>query len=299
MKSERRHELKTNTLANRLEELPNFWRQYGSRLILVVLLVLLVIAIVEIRANNAQKQRLAASEQLTVVRRNILYLQIRDNLIDRVPPEELAAFRGQYIADATNALEVIQQAAGYVDAATNAEALLARGDLYWTEANLVELPGSTTRPSLNLSRAPENLLDDAESAYKKVVSDYPDQSDAVQAARMGLGAIAENRSHWDEATADYQAIVDDKSAAATFHDQAAARIKQVEIWKATPHPLIVESDFQPTRATQPTSQSTYGPTPLSGIFAPTTAPSSTPPLTMFPTAATPLLNLTTQPATQP
>src|SRR6516225_9870885 len=55
MKSERRHELKTNALARRLEGLPDYWREYGSRVMLFIIVFL--IAYLAVRYYNEKKSR--------------------------------------------------------------------------------------------------------------------------------------------------------------------------------------------------------------------------------------------------
>ena len=59
MKAERRHELKTNTLARGIEGVPNFWREHGNQILLIVLVAAVTFLLV--RYWNEKKAKDAAS----------------------------------------------------------------------------------------------------------------------------------------------------------------------------------------------------------------------------------------------
>ena len=62
------------------------------------------------------------------------------------PPQESASRRRTLFSDANNAIgDAIHRSD---DHKMQAESLITRGDLFWTMANLPEIPGSATQPAL-------------------------------------------------------------------------------------------------------------------------------------------------------
>src|SRR5436190_152788 len=58
MKSERRHELQRNSLARWIENFPTFWRESGSKVMLVIIAILLAIAVYRwVHITKVQKAR--------------------------------------------------------------------------------------------------------------------------------------------------------------------------------------------------------------------------------------------------
>ncbi len=55
MKSDRRHDLKTNALSRGIAELPEFGRRYGNKVLLVLIFILLAVFLVRYRANRPSK----------------------------------------------------------------------------------------------------------------------------------------------------------------------------------------------------------------------------------------------------
>src|SRR3954471_18464628 len=65
MKAERRHELKTNTLAQGLGGLPAFWAVHGTKVLLGVVAVLAVVLFIRFQANSARQQQAMSEEALS------------------------------------------------------------------------------------------------------------------------------------------------------------------------------------------------------------------------------------------
>ena len=193
---------------------------------------------------------------------------------------------------------------------------MARGDLNWAAATLPELPGSATQPALQFNR--KESLDSAAEAYRTVVDNYGDIKQAAVAARLSLGAIAEERGQWDEAKANYEKVAAEAKDQPAYAELARARLQILEqlrnpVILATPStlPAIPPLVAAPTTATMPMGAATTA--PAAPPAAPTTASAGAatqpavaqpppPPAPPAPTAAPAAAPATTAPAaaaTQP
>src|SRR4051812_37267433 len=221
MKAERRHELQQNSLAKFLDNFPIMVRLYADRILLVVVLVLLVIVLIRWRVNAAAERTSQVANDLATARGAVRKLQ---NIRMVGPGDRLAAERSQSMDEVNAAISSIAENAGRSDASLQAQALVTRGDLYWTLANLPPIPGAATQPSLQLPSSSEEYLNKAAEAYQQVLKTYPDQKEAALSANFALAAIAENRHNWDEASAIYERIKN-SDADKMYKDLAAERLK--------------------------------------------------------------------------
>jgi tetratricopeptide (TPR) repeat protein len=227
MKAERRHELKTNTLALAMQRLPELWKRYGAKVLLGVLAVAVVVVLVYNRVESSRRQARQDAESVGVSRSLLSELQ-QFNMFERfADPEQVAARRREVITEAERFINTLltsrnrqMQAEGYV----------ALGDLRWAQANLPQLPGAATQPALQVDpqRTQEELLADAERAYQRVLELHPDRPMQAISARFGLAAIAENRGDWDTARQHYQTILDDEQTLEAFQTQAQARLATLD-----------------------------------------------------------------------
>ena len=112
---------------------------------------------------------------------------------------------------------------------------MALGDLNFEMANSPAPPGSSTQPTLLPMLPMDELLKNAADAYGQVVQDYPAQTDSLVAARLGLAAVAEDRaaesdwkdkSQWDEAKSQYQAVID-ANVPQPYKDLAKSRLNML------------------------------------------------------------------------
>ena len=98
MKAQRRHELQTNTLAERLSNLPEFWNKHGTKVLLVLVAIALVIVLIRYRISSARQAT------LTAARRPGDYAAARWSTRSRrsivLTPKQFAMIRTQYAADA-------------------------------------------------------------------------------------------------------------------------------------------------------------------------------------------------------
>ena len=225
MKSERRHELETNQLAQSLANLPELMRLYGSRILLAVTLVILVAVFVYTRVSTGRTAAAEAVNTLAFSRERLSSLRHFEPLALNAPEDRRDTFRS-YVQDVNDALDVVVRNTD--DATLLAEALVARGDLNWLIATYPELPEATTRPALQLSDNRQAPLNIAFESYSNVLNAYADQDMPVLSARFGLAAIAENRGEWDAARTQYQAIADSDRFPDSFREEARSRIEQLD-----------------------------------------------------------------------
>jgi len=262
MKSERRHELKTNDMARGLERLPILARQYGTRILLGVILVVLVVVIVLNRIHARRAAVQAAQEGLASAQYALSELQSFNTLQYLTPEGDvLARIRRQLAEEVRNGLSVAMSQTD--NSQIMAAALVSQGDLNWLVATLPSVPAATTRPSLNLEPEPTKALDLSEKSYQQVLGHYGEQRISAIAARFGLAAIAENNKDWTKARTYYDTIANAPDTPTALKTQASVRLT---ILARLQNPvLLAKPATQP--ATQPTTAESAVPTTI-----PTTQP---------------------------
>jgi tetratricopeptide (TPR) repeat protein len=279
MKAKRRHELKTNTLATNLQDLPELARRWGSSVLLAVVVVSLAIVLLRVRSSKAAERRQLDAQSIQNARERIsqlrsLYLYLpRDTDPSPGLVAEIKDDRDQMIDNAVSELQAVQLDSSADDVLLAAE-LEAEGDLDLTIGQMPALPGSGQDSSLNLSKSPENYLKDAAAAYQQIVDKYPNQTLAAFNARFGLATIAEDQKNWDAAAREYQAILDASNQAPAVHARAQSQLAQLDTLKSTIY---------------------FGKTPLPTSFA-NLMPSVDPPSYLRVATTAPSIS-TTQPAT--
>ncbi len=254
MKSERRHELQQNSLIQAVYDLPAFARRHGSRIAIVVIAISLLIIWLKYRSNSAAQRLEDARLNLTEA---MVSLRQLENL-SVVPPgqeEGAAQQRSLWYTDGLQHCDTALDEAGGTDPALRAQALLYKGDLNFALADMPDLPGSATRPSLKPELGTLELLSNAQGAYSQVLSDYSDNTYAATAARFGLAAVAEDQavsgstpdsSQWDVAKQQYQAVIDDPNATQAYKGYANTRL---ELIAKLQHPPAI--NVPPMGATRP------------------------------------------------
>ncbi len=273
MKSERRHELETNQLADMLARIPALWHQHGRWILLGAVFVALVIALIFNRVHSKKLEAQLATEQLAAAREGIGRLQNFEPLSPAVPAADRALLFNNLVDGIRQNLD---GTAGYFDEpAMLAEALVARGDLNWIIANYPELADGENAPAVPTDEQRATALEEARTAYERILGNYPNITMAALSARMGLAAIAENRGDWDAARQQYEAVASDEAFPESFRQEARQRLetldkvrKPVLLVEARP-PVMEASTAAPTTA--PTTAPVIEPEPLPAT-APTTAP---------------------------
>lgn len=265
MKAERRHELQENTLAHVLSNFPLYLSVYAGRIVTVVLVVALVFLLFRYRA--AAKQQQFETTRINLAQAREATFQLGQLVGGFREPTQTAQLRSQLLLDANAAIDAVLANA---DTDTiKAEALVSRGDLYWTAANLPDLSGAATQPALALPEPRDELLAKAAGAYEQVLSQHPKQSLAVASALMGLAAIAENRGQFDEALKRYEQM---KTAdiPQLFKALAEGRIAQMPLIRVQRRIVAATMPALDLPATAPGAN---GATTLrAGVAAPDSAP---------------------------
>jgi hypothetical protein len=271
MKSEHRHDLQTNDLAQSLLTFPDYLREYGGRFALGLAIVILAIVLISQRTSRARAEAVRYRDDLAFAR----------TVIERVS-NTAVNFQGNTtfdptnpaIADARRRLRDIQDNAS--DKAVLAQTLLAQADLAWALGNFPQPSAASTQPTPKLEKERPELVADAKGDYQKVISQYPDQTMPVLAAHFGLAAVAENARDFDEARKQYEAVKNDPNAIDTYKRLADLRLKALDDLR---HPVLIgqvpdtlELPTPPSTTTSPTSQSATATTtkPTAATTRPTT-----------------------------
>ena len=276
MKNERRHELKTNDLARNAEGFPAFLNKYGNRILFGMLVVMLVVILV-IRRNNAAAERtLRAGQNLALARNEIMQLtQMSPNAGET---------RDFLYHDIVGRLDLVTP--DVTDSpAMAAQALLDKGDADWAFSNALV---ASTQPSTVTQSSPSELLDSSADAYGQVISKYADQTESVDAAYLGLGAIAENQKDWGKARTQYQAVLNNSDSSSTFKAYAQNRLQNLDqleqpvylaqvnsaTTQATTSPSLnpLLSTMMPDLSTPATTLPSFSATTLPTDLLPTTSP---------------------------
>jgi hypothetical protein len=266
MKAQRRHELKQNTLAHSLENLPEFGRQHGTKILLVVMVGLAVALLIRSRISSSRAAEEQAGYALSHGREMVE--QLRANAA-RLPPAQFVTVAQEVSKGVDKAVQDVLDASD--DPRMIAEARILQGDLNWQLAAMPEAPGATTRPDLALPRTDEQLLDAAAAAYQAAVDWRDAPRESVVTARLGLAAVAENRRQWDTARDHYQKILDDPNTPKPLKDLAATALTRLEVLRKPP--LLAAPASAPSLpvASQPSTNAS-----TTALTRPSTAPTTTP-----------------------
>ena len=179
MKAERHHQLQTNTLATKLVQLPDLGKIYGRRIAFAVIIIVLSGLLGYEYWTRAQAKAVAITTNMANAR----------SLVDKLAEYPLVPFtiKPGPASEARKLLEDVM--AQSKDRKVLAQALVLQGDLDW---NMAQVPMLSLEPEDQPDRPPADLKNMARDSYQQVLDKYPEQSDAVTAARFGLAAIAEN-----------------------------------------------------------------------------------------------------------
>jgi hypothetical protein len=269
MKAERRHELRENALARqavkavKVMQLPDLRRKWLSRAAVALIVVLVITALVYNRVTASSNAHAQARELLA--RASQLTTQIRLDTAGPNVPLDARFFDTMTALSEEAGSDLEQVMANSSDPQLLAQAAVLRGDINYTLANVPVLPSPTTAasqpaPSLKLSR--DEYLSRAASAYKDVADHYKDQPISYASARFGLAAVAENKSEWQTAKSEYEAVLADPNSAPSIRQRAQqgitnlAQLQHAPLLERTPVPPLVLPTTNPTTqaATQPATR---------------------------------------------
>jgi tetratricopeptide (TPR) repeat protein len=272
MKSEHRHDLKTNDLAKSLLTTQDYVKLYGGRVFLGLAIVVLIIVLIIQRSSRSQAEAAKLRDDLAYA----------DSQIDRLSRAQVVGdgqvtVRPAEVDQVRRLLQEIREKAS--DKKTLADAAAAQGDYSWALANYPDVPGAASQPSLRPDKPRPELLKDAKDAYQQVLSQYPDQHMSVIKAHFGLAAIAEDESNWDEAKKQYEAVANSSDASTTYQNLAKGKLIRLEEIR---QPILV--------GTVPEKAETIKRVPLPSTTTPSTNTSTHP--------ATPATKAAVTPATK-
>ena len=273
MKSERRHELKQNTLARGLETLPDVGRRHGTKVLVVVMIGLLLALLIRSRVTSAREAADSAAYSLNHGRELIDQMREAGDLVvtGRIPSTQLVTISQNVAKGVETAAQQVLDSTD--DPRLMAEARLVRGDLNWHLANLPEAPGATTRPDLALPKTDDQLLQAAAESYQAVLETPSAPRESLITARLSLAAVAENRRQWDQARQHYQNVVDDSAAPKPLRDVAVEALNRLQTIQKPP--LIA-----------PPSTNPFADLELGGVESPATTRGATTQSTTGPTTST-------------
>ncbi len=253
MKAERRHDLKTNTLATTIVELPNFWKLHGTKILFALVALVAIALLVQYRMQSRADASVRALQGLSAAHERINQLR-SPMLLMRQPAAVIDEIRANSeLADAalTDVLTLSP------DSKIKAEALVARGDLNLLLAHIPSLPEATTRPALQKALSNEEYLKRAQDAYSQVLGNtqYLEHRASAITAHFGMAAIYEDRAEWKDAEVEYRKILDDKTAPRVLQLLAQRRVlDELPAMQASPllgsttAPAVSSSTTQATTA---------------------------------------------------
>lgn len=223
MKSEERHKLKSNELAESLVGIPDYFRQHGKKWIMGFVVVLLCV----VASNVFRSSRLATQDSQAILLQSLVAetKSIQQLTAQRAQSggqtdDLLVETYGDSVQPLENSLTELTQNSSGVRVAKTAllqKARLLRSRLFYADTPL----GQEKR---------QDLLTQVETIYNTVLQQYPDDVMALGASKIGLALVAEDRLQWDQAKQAYQAILDDAQgqwAGTIFPSQAGQRFEAI------------------------------------------------------------------------
>jgi hypothetical protein len=296
MKASRPTKIITNASEGPVTGWAGFLRRQANNILTVVLVIAAIAMLIRWRLRTAEVAKQTVNNELTTAQAQVARVHDAPYQSRLSGPELLKYLNEHENAASSSIANVLNNSDA--DARMRGAAYVARGDLYWTLANLPALPGSATQPSLQLGENSSVYLQKASDAYSEVVknSTYADQHEALAAAHLGLAAIAENRSDWSNAQAELKAVVDDKSALQLLVDRAKqqldgiSKLRNDQFYVAPPEgtPALAQATTVPATSptTAPDSMPTTATTKMRTTL-PATTPTTDPTTTPKPAPATP------------
>ncbi len=217
MKSERRHELATNELADWLGNIPDWWEQNGKIVIAAVVAVAVIVAIWYFAAVRTAAARAEQGQKLS----GMLYAM--ENLKYRMAskPESRADLSSQMIL-------LAGQLKAFADVAANqnaaAFALIKSAEAIRAAAHYSSTPTDAEAEGKDLTSARDSCL--------RAISLIKDDPSLLASATLQLGLCQEGLGSFDEARKTYQGIVDDPQFAGDVAAaQAAVRLAVMDDYR--------------------------------------------------------------------
>ncbi len=289
MKSDHRHELKTNELADWIMNLPE-WADQNRRTLMAAAAVIVVAALIYF---------------VSFYRKNVVVARTQTRLttlVSQVPQQTMRA-ASAVSQNADESYVLVQTEKDLEDFAAKSSnsnmaalALIKRGDALRAELHLRLNEVSHEEVATQIAKA--------QASYQQALERKPSNPSLAAAAQYGLGLCEEELGNFDKAAALYREVADKPDYAGTTAQAAAAyRLKTMDDYKsavafqpAPPKPTTPPASalqLQPGAASAPTfgpapQPATVAPAPASDAAKTSTAPAQTPaPQTPAPQAPAP------------
>jgi tetratricopeptide (TPR) repeat protein len=203
MKSEHRHELQTNELAEFISKLPEYLKK-NARTILAI--VLIIVGAISWPILSKNKRASLVKEQIDTTNLIIQMERAKAESRDAGPTD----FTGTFIVAAT----ALEKAAGQAkNDATKALALIKRGQAFRMD---LHYKGEEVEKEVVASH-----IKQARAAYKKAITAAKDHKTLTAMATFGLGLCAEEVGEYDKAAEIYKKIAANADFAGTVYPPRA------------------------------------------------------------------------------
>ncbi len=214
MKSERRHDLKTNELAEWLNQFPKFWRE-NYKVIIYVTVVVIIVAVAAYFKLYRKRLELAMQRiELTE-----LSSRVAQSKVDAIVGMHQGMDYSNYLlinADALDSLSRRTDDSACAALALNKRAEALRADLHYRTKSLEP---SAARVQIN----------QAVKSYEKALEMEQDSVALKAMAKLGLGLCAEELGDSAKARSIYREIIDNPDYQGTvFVHQARERLDTME-----------------------------------------------------------------------
>ncbi|MHC4075469.1 MAG: tetratricopeptide repeat protein [Planctomycetota bacterium] len=235
MKSEHRHELKTNELAAWLVNFPN-WARENLKMIIYVSVVIILVA-VSYAYKKYQTNVVTAGQQVSLT-----------TTVSEIPQKKIQIIRGQ-AQDMDLSYSLLQSADNLQNIASSSKndcmsafAYLQRAELLRTELNyrLGTVSPQDRQIQLNRSKA----------AYNNVLETAVDNPSIKAKARLGLGLCEEELGNFSQAKQIYNEIAENPdfqstvaAAQARFRLEIIDEYEKPVVFVAPPKPQMTQFQF--------------------------------------------------------
>jgi tetratricopeptide (TPR) repeat protein len=291
MKSDHRHELKTNELADWIMNLPE-WADQNRRTLMAAVAVIVAAALIYF-VSFYRKNVVAARTQTRLT-----------TLVSQVPQQTMRA-ASAVSQNADESYVLVQTEKDLEDFAAKSSngnmaalALIKRGDALRAELHLRLNEVSHEEVATQIAKA--------QASYQQALERKPSNPSLAAAAQYGLGLCEEELGNFDKAAALYREVADKPDYAGTTAQAAAAyRLKTMDDYKsavafqpAPPKPATPPApaiQLQPGAASAPT----FGPAPQPVTVAPAPASDAAKTNTAPPSAPAPAAETKTNAAPTP
>jgi hypothetical protein len=244
MKSDHRHELKTNELADWLSHLPEWTKDNLATIIMVCVVIIIGIGIYAWRVYNYNVVRVRQKADFTT-----LISQLEGAKMTILQAQKQGRDQSFMLLQPAKSLEAFAQSTSNDRMA--ALALIKRAEALRAEV----LYGNVEQSYFN------SQTNEAKNSYAEALKRCPDVPSLAAAAKFGLGLCEEDIGNFDQARQIYQEIADNADLSAAVASVAAKRRlgiladyeREVVFGPAPPKPAATQPSTQikPPTSTQP------------------------------------------------